>query len=337
MGKILVTGAAGFIGFHLSSCLLLQGDEVFGIDNLNDYYEVTLKYARLSQLKNYQKFKFYQVELSDNIAIEKLFQQEQFDIVVNLAAFVGVRYSLAHPHACYTSNVIGFSNILEGCRCSQVKHLIFASSSSVYGANTKIPFSTCDNVDYPISPYAASKKANELMAYTYSHLYDLPTTGLRFFSVYGPWGRPDMALFKFTKSILAGRPIDVFNNGKIQRDFTYIDDTIEGVVNIINKIPNLNIDSSKKHTYPEKSKVPYKIYNIGNSNPVELMYLIKVLENCLDAKAQINMMPMQLGDALFNFADVDDLMSDMGFRPNTEIETGVQQFVDWYRQYYKTL
>jgi UDP-glucuronate 4-epimerase len=333
--RILVTGAAGFIGYHLSQRLLSRGDTVIGLDNLNDYYEVTLKYDRLSQLKDHPNFTFHKIDLADNAAMESLFQQNQFDVVVNLAAQAGVRYSLTHPHAYTTSNVVGFTNILEGCRHSQVKHLVFASSSSVYGANTKVPFSVHDNVDHPISLYAASKKANELMAHTYSHLYGLPSTGLRFFSVYGTWGRPDMALFMFTKAILAGQPIEVFNHGKMRRDFTYVDDIVEGVVRVIDKIPEPNLEWSGDNPDPGTSKAPYKIYNIGNNNPVELMHFIKVLEDCLGVKAQMNMLPMQPGDVPVNFADVDDLIRDVGFRPNTKVEVGIQRFVDWYREYYK--
>jgi UDP-glucuronate 4-epimerase len=335
MSRILVTGAAGFIGYHLSQRLLSRGDTVIGLDNLNDYYEVTLKYDRLSQLKDHPNFTFHKIDLADNAAMEALFQQNQFDVVVNLAAQAGVRYSLTHPHAYTTSNVVGFTNILEGCRHSQVKHLVFASSSSVYGANTKVPFSVHDNVDHPISLYAASKKANELMAHTYSHLYGLPSTGLRFFSVYGTWGRPDMALFMFTKAILAGQPIEVFNHGKMRRDFTYVDDIVEGVVRVMDKIPEPNLEWSGDNPDPGTSKAPYKIYNIGNNNPVELMHFIKVLEDCLGVKAQMNMLPMQPGDVPVNFADVDDLIRDVGFRPNTKVEVGIQRFVDWYRQYYK--
>ncbi len=335
MSRILVTGAAGFIGYHLSQRLLSRGDTVIGLDNLNDYYEVTLKYDRLSQLKDHPNFTFHQIDLADNAAMEALFQQNQFDVVVNLAAQAGVRYSLTHPHAYTTSNVVGFTNILEGCRHSQVKHLVFASSSSVYGANTKVPFSVHDNVDHPISLYAASKKANELMAHTYSHLYGLPSTGLRFFSVYGTWGRPDMALFMFTKAILAGQPIEVFNHGKMRRDFTYVDDIVEGVVRVMDKIPEPNLEWSGDNPDPGTSKAPYKIYNIGNNNPVELMHFIQVLEDCLGVKAQMNMLPMQPGDVPVNFADVDDLIRDVGFRPNTKVEVGIQRFVDWYRQYYK--
>jgi UDP-glucuronate 4-epimerase len=334
MNKILVTGAAGFIGFHLSHRLLAEGKEVVGLDNLNDYYEVTLKHARLKQIKDNFNFKFHKIDLSDNVAIENLFCQENFDIVINLAAQAGVRYSLTNPHVYTTSNLVGFTNILEGCRVSQVKHLIFASSSSVYGANTKTPFSVHDNVDHPLNLYAASKKANELMAHAYSHLYNLPVTGLRFFSVYGPWGRPDMALFIFTKAILSNQPINVFNNGQMYRDFTYIDDIVEGIIQLMKKTPQPNFLWSGKHPEPGTSSSPYKIYNIGNNNPVNLMYFIEVLENCLGIKAQKNMLPLQPGDVPINFANVDELIQDVGFSPSTKIERGIQLFVDWYRQYY---
>lgn len=333
--KILVTGSAGFIGYHLSQRLLSRGDKVIGLDNINDYYDVSLKEARLELLKQQNNFSFYKLDLADQQRIEKLFQDHQFEIVVNLAAQAGVRYSLKNPHAYINSNIVGFTNILEGCRYSQVKHLVFASSSSVYGANTKIPFSVHDNVDHPISLYAASKKSNELMAHTYSHLYNLPTTGLRFFTVYGPWGRPDMALFLFTKAILSGQPINVFNYGKMRRDFTYIDDIIEGVTRVIDNLPQPNPDWSGENPDPGTSKAPYKIYNIGNNNPVELLHFIEVIESCLGMKAKRNMLPMQPGDVPINYADVDDLMKDVGFKPNTPIEVGVQRFMDWYKNYYK--
>ncbi len=324
--KILVTGAAGFIGFHLSQKLLSKGNEIIGLDNLNDYYEVSLKEARLALLKQENNFSFYQLDLANKEGIEKLFQEHQFDVVVNLAAQAGVRYSIENPHAYVNSNIVGFLNILEGCRHSKVKHLVFASSSSVYGENKKIPFSVHDNVDHPISLYAATKKSNELMAHTYSHLYNLPTTGLRFFTVYGPWGRPDMAYFLFTKAILSGQAIKVFNQGKMKRDFTYIDDIIQGIVKVMNKVPQSD---------PKTSKVPYKIYNIGNNKPVELLHFIEVIESCLGMKAQKNMLPMQPGDVPMTYADVDDLMEDVGFKPNTPIEVGVKNFVDWYKDYYK--
>ncbi|NEO32416.1 MAG: NAD-dependent epimerase [Symploca sp. SIO3C6] len=334
MVKVLVTGAAGFIGFHLSQRLLTRGDQIVGLDNLNAYYDVSLKQSRLSQLQGKSGFSFYKLDLADNEGMKQLFAEQSFDIVVNLAAQAGVRYSLKNPHAYINSNLVGFTNILEGCRHSGIKHLVFASSSSVYGANTKIPFSVHDNVDHPVSLYAATKKANELMAHTYSHLYNLPMTGLRFFSVYGPWGRPDMALFLFTKAILAGQPIDVFNYGKMQRDFTYIDDIIEGVVRVMDKIPESNPNWSGETPDPGTSKAPYKIYNIGNNQPVELMHFIEVIENCLGMKAEKNMLPLQQGDVPVNYANVDDLVKDVGFKPNTPIEVGVEYFITWYRSYY---
>lgn len=335
MVKILVTGAAGFIGFHVSKNLLARGDEVFGLDNLNDYYDVFLKKDRLVQLEESPNFSFYKLDLADKEAIAQLFAQHSFDKVVNLAAQAGVRYSLKNPHAYIDSNLTGFINILEGCRHSNVKHLVFASSSSVYGANTKMPFSVHDNVDHPVSLYAATKKANELMAHAYSHLYGLPTTGLRFFTVYGPWGRPDMALFLFTKAILAGKPIDIFNYGKMQRDFTYIDDIVEGVIRVLDNTAQPNLSWSGDAPDPGSSKAPYKIYNIGNNQPVELMHLIEVLEKCLGIKAEKNMLPIQLGDVPATYADVDDLVKDVGFKPNTSIQVGVERFVNWYRSYYK--
>lgn len=334
MVKVLVTGAAGFIGFHLSQRLLARGAQIVGLDNLNAYYDVSLKQNRLSQLQGKSGFSFYKLDLADGEGISKLFSEQRFDIVVNLAAQAGVRYSLKNPYAYVDSNLVGFINILEGCRHSGVKHLVFASSSSVYGANTKIPFSVHDNVDHPVSLYAATKKANELMAHTYSHLYNIPMTGLRFFSVYGPWGRPDMALFLFTKAILAGQSIDVFNYGKMQRDFTYIDDIIEGVVRVMDKIPESNPNWSGETPDPGTSKAPYKIYNIGNNQPVELMYFIEVIEKCLGMKAEKNMLPLQQGDVPVNYANVDNLAKDVGFRPNTPIEVGVERFITWYRSYY---
>lgn len=334
--KILVTGAAGFIGFHLSNYLLNRGDYVVGIDNLNSYYDVSLKQARLVQLEPHNKlFSFIPLDLADREGVNNLFAQHQFDVVVNLAAQAGVRYSIKNPHAYIDSNIIGFTNVLEACRHYGVKHLVFASSSSVYGANTKIPFSTHDNVDHPISLYAATKKANELMAHTYSHLYELPTTGLRFFTVYGPWGRPDMAYFSFTKAILSGQPIDVFNYGKMKRDFTYIDDIIEGVVRVIDNIPQSNPNWVSDIPDPGSSRAPYKIYNIGNNSPVELMHFIEVIEQCLGIKAKKNMLPLQPGDVTITYADVDDLIQDVNFKPDTPIEVGVKQFVKWYREYYQ--
>ncbi|GFO54220.1 NAD-dependent epimerase [Geomonas sp. Red276] len=334
MGKVLVTGAAGFIGFHLSKRLLGRGVEVVGLDNINDYYDVRLKEARLSQLTPLPGFRFVKMDLADREAMADLFAKEQFQTVVNLAAQAGVRYSLVNPHAYTESNITGFINILEGCRHNKVKHLVYASSSSVYGANTEMPFSVHHNVDHPVSLYAATKKANELMAHTYSSLYGLPTTGLRFFTVYGPWGRPDMALFLFTKAILEGKSIDVFNNGKMQRDFTYVDDIVEGVMRVMERIPAGNPAWSGKSPDPGTSYAPYRIYNIGNNSPVELMRFIEVLENALGKTAQKNLLPIQPGDVPATYADVDDLMRDVGFKPSTSIEEGVGKFVKWYREYY---
>ncbi|MBV10907.1 NAD-dependent epimerase [Rubinisphaera sp.] len=335
MSKYLVTGAAGFIGARLSQKLLDRGDEVIGIDNLNDYYDPTLKDARLAQLTPREKFSFQKVALEDREEINRLFSDEKPEVVVNLAAQAGVRYSLKNPHAYVDSNLVGFVNILEACRHNETKHLVYASSSSVYGANKTMPFSIHHSVDHPVSLYAASKKANELMAHTYSHLYDLPTTGLRFFTVYGPWGRPDMALFLFTKAILEGRPIDVFNFGKMKRDFTYIDDIVEGVIRVSDKVPQRNDKWIAEDADPGSSSAPYKLYNIGNNNPVELMYMIETLEKCLGKTAEKNMMPIQPGDVPATYADVDDLIRDVGFRPDTPIETGIQNFVEWYREFYK--
>jgi len=336
--KILVTGAAGFIGFHVVQALIKRGEQVIGIDNLNDYYDVGLKRARLEQLKrsaDSQAFQFVKADLADRKAMEEIFQAGAFDVVVNLAAQAGVRYSLKNPHAYIDSNIVGFLNILEGCRYHKVKHLVFASSSSVYGNNVKTPFSESDNVDHPISLYAASKKANELMAHTYAHLYGLPCTGLRFFTVYGPWGRPDMACFLFTKAILEGKSIDVFNFGDMKRDFTYIDDIVEGVVRVMDKIPQPDLHWDRTHADPGSSDAPYKLYNIGNNHPVELTRFIEVLETQLGKKAVKNMLPMQPGDVPATFADVDDLMKDVGFKPATSIEEGIRKFVEWYRGYYR--
>ncbi|XWK88030.1 MAG: NAD-dependent epimerase [Phormidium sp.] len=335
MAKILVTGAAGFVGFFVAQKLLDRGDEVIGLDNLNDYYDVNLKYGRLAQLEGRPKFTFYKLDLADREGMENLFTEHQFERVAHLAAQAGVRYSLKNPQAYVNSNLVGFINILEGCRQQNLQHLVFASSSSVYGANTKMPFSAHDNVDHPLSLYAATKKANELMAHTYSHLYNLPTTGLRFFTVYGPWGRPDMALFAFTKAIISGKPIDVFNYGKMRRDFTYVDDIAEGVVRTLDKIPQPNPEWSGEHPDPSTSKAPYKLYNIGNNQPVELIRFIEVLEDCLGMKAEKNMLPLQPGDVLATYADVDDLAKDVGFKPSTPIEVGIDNFVKWYRAYYK--
>jgi UDP-glucuronate 4-epimerase len=335
MGKILVTGVAGFIGFHLCKKLLTLGQEVVGLDNINDYYDVNLKKDRLAQLEGQKNFQFYKLNLSDTTGMAELFANCQPERVVHLAAQAGVRYSLQNPHAYVDSNLVGFINILEGCRHGKVQHLVFASSSSVYGANKKTPFSVHDNVDHPLSLYAATKKANELMAHSYSHLYGLPTTGLRFFSAYGPWGRPDMALFMFTKAILEGRPIDVFNKGQMRRDFTYIDDIIEGVVRVLDKIPQPNPEWSGYKPDPGTSSAPYRIYNIGNNNPVELMHFIEVLEECLGKKATKNFLPIQPGDVPVNFADIEDLERDVGFKPSTPVEVGIPRFVDWYRSYFK--
>jgi len=323
MMQVLVTGAAGFIGYHLAQRLLAEGLQVYGIDNLNDYYDVRLKKARLERLNAQPGFTFQYLDLSDRLSMAELFRRKSFDCVVNLAAQAGVRYSLTNPHAYVDSNLTGFVNLLEGCRQSQIQHLVYASSSSVYGVNPKVPFATQDNVDHPISLYAATKKANELMAYTYSHLYTLPTTGLRFFTVYGPWGRPDMAYFKFVQSISAGQPIEVYNYGNMQRDFTYIDDVVEGVVRVMQQPPQ-----------SAEGTAPYKLYNIGNHQPVALLRFIEVIEAALGKSAQKVLLPMQPGDVPITYADVDDLMRDVGFQPSTPIEVGIQRFVDWYRQYY---
>ena len=334
MQHVLVTGAAGFIGYHLSQHLLNRGVNVLGLDNLNDYYDVSLKKDRLAQLDSKTNFQFSKIDLAHRDDIARLFAERNFDIVVNLAAQPGVRYSLQNPSAYVDANLVGFINILEGCRHANIKHLVFASSSSVYGGNTKVPFSVHDNVDHPISLYAATKKANELMAHTYSHLYRIPTTGLRFFTVYGPWGRPDMAPFLFSKAMLMGKPINVFNYGKMQRDFTYIDDIIEGIIRVIDHIPNPNAEWSGKAPDPSTSNAPYKIYNIGNNKPIELMEFIQALEDCLGVKAKKNMLPMQPGDILASHADVDDLIRDLDFQPNTTIQVGIENFVRWYRTYY---
>jgi UDP-glucuronate 4-epimerase len=335
MKKILVTGAAGFIGFHLCKSLLSRDNLVVGLDNLNDYYDVDLKKARLAMLENENNFRFVKTALQDKEGVLNLFRTEKFDAAVNLAAQAGVRYSLVNPYSYIDSNIYGFLNILEGCRHNNVGHLVFASSSSVYGANTKMPFSVHHNVDHPVSLYAATKKANELMAHAYSSLYKIPCTGLRFFTVYGPWGRPDMAYFLFTKAILAGKPIDVFNYGKMQRDFTYIDDITEGVIRVMDKIPESSLKWSGDNPDPAASYAPYKLYNIGNNNPVELMRLIEVIEDCLGRKAEKNLLPIQAGDVPATYADVDDLINDAGFKPETPIEEGIRRFVQWYVEYYK--
>lgn len=335
MAKILVTGAAGFIGFHLSTRLLARGDQVVGLDNLNDYYDVGLKQARLAQLEQLPGFSFIKLGLEAREQLHGLFESEKFDTVINLAAQAGVRYSLTNPYAYIDSNINGFINILEGCRHHGVKHLVYASSSSVYGANTAMPFSVHHNVDHPVSLYAATKKANELMAHTYSSLYGIPTTGLRFFTVYGPWGRPDMALFLFTKAILEGKTIDVFNHGKMKRDFTYIDDIVEGLIRVTDKVPVANPDWSGDRPDPGTSYAPYRIYNIGNNSPVELMQFIETLERCIGKTAQKNLLPLQAGDVPATYADVDDLIKDVGFRPATPIEDGIRNFVVWYRGFYQ--
>lgn len=332
--KVLVTGAAGFIGFHLSRRLLQDGIRVTGIDNLNPYYDVQLKQDRLDRILTVDNFTFVNLDLADRKALEDLFDGSEFDVVVNLAAQAGVRYSLTNPHAYVDSNLVGFVNILECCRHHAVKHLVFASSSSVYGANTAMPFSIHHNVDHPVSLYAATKKANELMAHTYSHLYGLCCTGLRFFTVYGPWGRPDMALFLFTRAISAGKPIQVFNHGKMLRDFTYIDDIVEGVVRVMGRLPEPDPAWRGDNPDPGTSYAPYKIYNIGNNNPVALLEFIEEIENALGRRAQKEFVDLQPGDVVATYADVDDLMEDVGFQPATPIATGIQHFVQWYREYY---
>ena len=333
--KILITGAAGFIGFHLSKRLLDQSCEIIGIDNLNDYYDPGLKHSRLEILKKYDKFRFEKVDLKDKESVDKIFETHNPTYVVNLAAQAGVRYSIENPYAYVDSNLVGFMNILEACRHYPVKHLLYASSSSVYGGNKVAPFSTNHNVDHPVSLYAATKKANELMAHTYSHLYGIPTTGLRFFTVYGPYGRPDMAYFSFTKDILAGKPIKVFNHGKMERDFTYIDDIVEGVVKLIDRIPAGKKDWNERIDDLSTSFAPYKVYNIGNNNPVPLMRFIRALETALGKEAEEIYLDMQPSDVIRIYADVSDLERDINFRPSTSIEEGLQKFVDWYRDYYK--
>ena len=334
MGKILVTGAAGFIGYHLCKRLLDHGGEVIGIDNLNDYYDVSLKTARLQRMEGRSGFTFLKIDIADRDDMEYIFKTMSFRNVIHLAAQPGVRYSLINPFAYIESNIVGFLNILEGCKNSEINHLVYASSSSIYGMNLKMPFSIHHNVDHPVSLYAATKKSNELMAHTYSSLYNIPTTGLRFFTVYGPWGRPDMAYFSFTKAILEGRPIDVFNNGKMKRDFTYIDDIIEGIVRVMDKVPQSQQKWDRENPDPGTSFAPYKLYNIGNNEPVDLMHFIEVLENCLGKKTIKNMLPMQPGDVPSTYADINDLMRDVGFRPSTPLTQGIQSFVDWYTSYY---
>jgi UDP-glucuronate 4-epimerase len=332
--KVLVTGAAGFIGFHLAKRLLALGRQVVGLDSLNEYYDPALKQARLAQLTGSPGFRFVRLDLSDRAGMEKLFRTERFDAVVNLAAQAGVRFSLSNPHVYAEANLVGFLNVLEGCRHGGVQHLVFASSSSVYGLNVRMPFSVHDNVDHPVSLYAATKKANELMAHSYSHLYRLPATGLRFFTVYGPWGRPDMALFKFTRAILAGEPIDVYNHGNMRRDFTYVDDIVEGVVRVVDHVPAPDPRWDGAAPDPGTSSAPYRLYNIGNSNPVELTEFVRVLERALGRSAQLNLLPLQPGDVPATAADVADLSAEVGFAPSTGIEVGIPKFVAWYRQYY---
>ena len=333
--KILVTGAAGFIGMHVAQRLLERGDEAVGVDNLNDYYDVGLKEARLARLAPRPGFRFVRLDLAERGAVEQLFAAERFDRVVHLAAQPGVRYSLKNPHAYVESNVLGFLNVLEGCRHNGVAHLVYASSSSVYGGNVRMPFSEHDNVDHPVSLYAATKKSNELMAHTYSHLYGLPTTGLRFFTVYGPWGRPDMAYFSFTNAILAGRPIEIFNHGDMKRDFTYIDDIVEGVLRVLDRTaePDPGFDAAAPD--PARSHAPYRIYNIGNNRPVALMSFIETLERALGRTAEKRFLPMQDGDVPATYADIDALQCDAGFVPHTGIEEGIARFVTWYREYYR--
>ena len=332
--KILVTGTAGFIGFHLASTLLDRGDQVVGIDNLNDYYDVKLKKARRDQLIARSNYQHFEESLEDTQQLTRIFKEIKPDRVVNLAAQAGVRYSLENPHAYIDANINGFINILENCRHHEIEHLVYASSSSVYGANTSMPFSVHDNVDHPLSLYAATKKSNELMAHTYSHLYQLPTTGLRFFTVYGPWGRPDMALFLFTKKILNGEPIQVFNQGKHKRDFTYINDIVTGIVKTLGSVPTGNVDWDSNSPDPATSQAPYKIFNIGNNQPVELMHMIQTLENCLGTTAKKEFLPMQPGDVPATYANIDDLIQSVDYKPNTSIETGIEKFVAWYRSFY---
>jgi UDP-glucuronate 4-epimerase len=333
--KVLVTGAAGFIGFHTSKLLLERGDEVVGLDNLNDYYDVRLKYGRLAILEKSANFRFVKLDLADRPGMAELFRREKFHRVINLGAQAGVRYSIQNPLAYVDSNVVGMANVLEGCRHNGVEHLVYASTSSVYGANTRMPFSVHQNVDHPLSFYAATKKANELMAHTYAHLYSLPVTGLRFFTVYGPWGRPDMALFLFTRNILAGKPIDVFNHGHHRRDFTYVGDIAQGVVRACDRIAQPNAGWDGDAPDPASSRGPYRLYNIGNNSPVELLHYIAVLEQCLGRKAEMNLLPLQAGDVPDTWANIDDLTRDVGYTPATPVEVGIRAFVDWYLEYYK--
>ena len=332
--KLLVTGAAGFIGFHTAKLLLERGDEVVGLDNLNDYYDPALKEARLEILRSFKRFRFIKADLADRGAMQPLFRAERFQRVVHLAAQAGVRYSLKNPHAYVHSNIVGFLEVIEGCRHTQVEHLVYASTSSVYGANTQMPFAESQGVDHPLTLYAATKRSNELMAHSYSSLYSLPTTGLRFFTVYGPWGRPDMALFLFTRNILAGLPIDVYNGGDHRRDFTYVDDIVKGVVAAVDHVAGPDPDWDSDQPNPSTSSAPFRIYNIGNQTPVPLMRYIEVLEQCLGKKALKNLLPMQLGDLANTCADVEMLAREVGYRPSTDLETGVKHFVEWYLAYY---
>lgn len=331
---VLITGGAGFIGFHLAERLISEGHTVVAIDNMNDYYDVQLKRDRMAQFEGRTAFKFIEMDLADDVAMDALFAAEGFSHVVSLGGQAGVRYSIKNPRSYVQSNLVGFGNVLEGCRHNGVQHLLYASSSSVYGMNTNMPFSTHDAVNHPVSLYAASKKANELMAHSYSHLYNLPTTGLRFFTVYGPWGRPDMAYFLFTKAILAGEPINVFNNGKMRRDFTYIDDIVEGVYRAMLRTPEPNPDWDSDKPDPASSSAPYRIYNIGNNNTIELGHFIEVIEKCLGKKAVKNMMPMQDGDVVATYANIDELTADTGFKPSITVEEGIARFVAWYKEYY---
>lgn len=350
MAKILITGTAGFIGFHLVKRLLKRGDEVVGLDSINDYYDIRVKHGRLAETgidhlqtsynklvtsSIYPNYQFIKLQLEDADNLNKLFKEQQFDNVINLAAQAGVRYSLENPRAYIDSNIIGFVNILEACRHNKVKHLSYASSSSVYGLNETMPFSIHHNVDHPISLYAASKKSNELMAHTYSHLFNLPTTGLRFFTVYGPWGRPDMALFLFTKAILEGNPINIFNNGEMSRDFTYVDDIVEGVIRVNDNPPKGNKEWSGKNPDPGTAKAPYTVYNIGNNSPVKLMDFVTIIEKALGREAEKNLMPMQAGDVAATYADVQDLIHNLGYKPETTLEYGIGEFIKWYREFYK--
>ncbi len=333
--KVLVTGAAGFIGYFICQVLCARGDEIVGIDNLNDYYDVNLKQARLAQLAGFANFQFFKIDIADRVAIDQLFSQQKFDRVINMAAQAGVRYSLENPYAYVNSNLVGFANLLECCRQHAIEHFVYASSSSVYGANETMPFSTQDNVDHPISLYAATKKANELMAHSYSHLYQIPTTGLRFFTVYGPWGRPDMSPILFARAILAGEPIKVFNYGKHRRDFTYIDDIVSGVVRCLDKIPSGNPAWSGLKPDPASSRAPWKIYNIGNSEPVELLHYIELMEKAFGKTTQKQLLPLQPGDVEHTYADISSLQNETGYSPRTSIEQGLQLFADWYRDYYR--